>query len=209
MEEGLGKWWALQLAALGQQQSFEYLDRAETERLLDEALTLRFEATTVAEPVAEKKGLFDFLKPKPAAPPAPLETFVGPVDQFEQYRTRPGVKDQLAGAFDRIQNLKRVGFPLYRPVFAAYESAILRLSRDDTKDLAAEFAAIAAMRQKIGETLVRAEDSLNHFEATRAPVRSNEFDGYFQMRREFEERPRPKRNDPITRALDALEWEFR
>jgi hypothetical protein len=29
------------------------------------------------------------------------------------------------------------------------------------------------------------------------------------MRREFEERPRPKRNDPITRALDALEWEFR
>ncbi len=209
MDQGLEKWWALELVTLGQQQSFEYLDRAETERLLDEALTLRFEATPVAEPVAEKKGLFDFLKPKPATPPSPLEAFVGTLDQFEQYRTRPGVKDQLAGAFDRIQNLKRVGFPLYRPVFAAYESAILRLSRDDTKDLAAEFAAIAAMRQKIGETLVRAEDSLNHFEATRAPVRSNEFDGYFQMRREFEERPRPKRNDPITRALDALEWEFR
>ncbi len=211
MDQGLEKWWALELAALGQQQSFEYLDRTATERLLDEALTLRFEATAtpVAEPVAEKKGLFDFLKPKTAPPPAPLEAFVGNLDQFEQYRNRPGAKEQLAGAFDRLQQLKRVGFPLYRPVFAAYESAILRLSKNDTKDLAAAFAAIAEMRKAIGETLVRTEDSLNHFEATRAPVRSHEFDGYFEMRRKFEDRPRPKRNDPITRALDALEWEFR
>lgn len=208
MDQGLEKWWALELATLGQQQSFEYLGRVETERLLDDALTVRFEAVSVAVPVEEKKGFFDFLKPKEAAP-APMEAYVGSVDQFDQFQNRPGMKEQLAGSFDRIQALKRVGFPLYRPVYTAYESALLRLSKGDTKDLAAEFAAIAEMRKKIGETLVRAEDYLNHFEATRAPLRSEEFDGYFQMRREFDERPRPKRNDPITRALDELEWEFR
>lgn len=209
MDQGLEKWWALELASLGQQQSFEYLDRTETERLLEEALTVRFDAAPVAVPVAEKKGVFDFLKPKEAAPPAPVEGFVGTIDQFEQFRDRSGRKEQLAGAYERIQTLKRVGFPLYRPVFTAYESALRRLAKNDTKDLAAELASIAEMRKKIGETLVRAEDYLNHFEATRAPLRSNEFDGYFLMRRKFQERPHPRRNDPITRAMDEMEWEFR
>lgn len=208
MDQGLEKWWALELAALGQQQSFEFLDRAETERLLDEALTLRFDAAPEAAPAPAKKGMLDFLKPREAEPPPP-EPFAGPLDQFERYANRPGSKEQLAGAFERLQSLKRVGFPLYRPVFTAYEAAILRLAKGDTKELAAEFARIAEMRRKIGETLERAEDHLNHFEATRAPARSDEFDGYLRTRREFESRPRPKRNDPITRALDALEWEFR
>jgi hypothetical protein len=32
MDQGLEKWWALELASLGQQQSFEYLDREYRQR---------------------------------------------------------------------------------------------------------------------------------------------------------------------------------
>lgn len=216
MDQGLEKWWALELASLGQQQGFEYLDPGETERLLTEALTLRFDALPVAVPVKEegqvpKRTLLDLFKAKAPAAPDPGEPvpFVGTIDQFDQYLGRPGAREQLSQAFDRIQVLKRAGFPLYRPVFVAYEKAIERLARGNTKDLAAEFAAIAETRRKIHETLLRTEDYLNHFEATRTPRRSGAFDDYMKIRRAFDERPSPRRNDPISRHLDALEWEFR
>lgn len=216
MDQGLEKWWALELASLGQQQSFEYLDHQETERLLTEALTVRFDEVPVARPVAEegpvpKRNVLDLFKARPptveeAAAPA---SFVGSVDQFDQYLSKPAAKRQLSDAYDRLQVLKRIGFPLYRPVFVAYEKAIERLARGDTKDLSVEFASIAEMRTKIHETLLRTEDYLNHFEATRTPRRSGAFDDYMKVRRAFEELPAPRRNDPISRHLDALEWEFR
>src|SRR5690606_19077644 len=87
LDQGLEKWWALELASLGRRQSLDYLDRAGTERLLDEALAIRFDGapsatpdgTPVATPVGEpgRRGFPGFLKPKgKAAPPAP-EAFVG------------------------------------------------------------------------------------------------------------------------------------
>lgn len=213
MDQGLEKWWALELAALGQRQGFEYLGREETERLLTEAITLRFDAAPpVATPVEEterRKGFFSFLKPQETAPPPASEAFVGTVDQFEQYLKRPGAKERLAAVHDRLQNLKRVGFPLYRPVFAAYENAVRRLAEGDTKDLAAEFASIDEMRSKIRETLTRARDYLNHFEAARVPQPSGAFDGYLKMRRNFDRQEPPRRQDAISRHLDALEREFR
>jgi hypothetical protein len=216
MDQGLEKWWVLELASLGQQQSFEYLDREETERLLADALTVRFDEVPVARPVAEegqepKRTVLDLFKAKPPTGEEAVvaASFVGTVDQFDRYLAKPTATKQLAGAFDRLQVLKRIGFPLYRPVFVAYEKAIERLARGETKDLAAEFASIGEMRAKIHETLLRAEDYLNHFEATRTPRRSGAFDDYMKIRRAFDERPSPRRNDPISRHLDALEWEFR
>jgi hypothetical protein len=210
MEQGMEKWWALELASLAQRHSFEFLDPQETERLLDGALTLRFDPEEKAVAAAPaKRNLLERLKGKAVAPEATLEPFVGPVERFGEYLRRPGAKEQLAAAYDRLQALKRSAFPLYRPVFAAYERAIGRLAKGDTKELEAEFAAIAEMRAKISETLTRAGDHLNHFEATRAPRRSDAFDGYFRLRREFENRPPPRREDPVTRHLDELEREFR
>jgi hypothetical protein len=216
MDQGLEKWWALELATLGQQQSFEYLDREETERLLTEALTVRFDEVPVARPVTEegqvpKRRVLDLFKANATkvegaeTPPS----FVGPIDQFDQFLENPAAKKQLGAAYDRLQVLKRIGFPLYRPVFVAYERAIEKLVSGNTKDLGAEFASIAELRKKIHETLLRTEDYLNHFEATRAPRRSGVFDDYMKIRRDLDERPSPRRNDPISRHLDALEWEFR
>lgn len=212
LDQGLEKWWALELVALSQQQGFEYLDWKRTEQLLNEALAVEFAATTVAVPVDEKekpRGLRDLFTAKSTAPPQTREAFSGTLADFEQFLDRPEAKTALKVVFDRLQILKRGGYPLYRPVFSAYERCIERLAKGDKKDLAAEFTAIAELRTKIAETLTRTEDVLNHFEATRAPERSGAFDEYFQTRRLIEQRPRPARKDAITRHLDALEREFR
>ncbi|NLT72392.1 MAG: hypothetical protein GXX91_17095 [Verrucomicrobiaceae bacterium] len=210
--EGLDKWWALEVASLGQRQSFEFLGREETERLLTEALTLRFEGVPDDAPVAipVKRGLFRFGKTKNE--PLPEEgsgPFVGTIDKYQSYLGRAGVKEQLTQAFEKLQHVKRSGFPLYRPVFAKYEQILIQLATGDLSDLDAELAACEEMRTKIRETLIRTEDYLNYFEATRAPQRSEAFEEYMTLRKRLEEAAAPHRNDRISRYLDALEREFR
>ncbi len=213
-ELGLEKWWSLEIATLGQKQSFEYLNRSETERLLDEALTVHFEAIleeAETSPKEKATGIRKLFKPKGsnAEVKAGQPAYSGPLDQFENFIGRTEAHAQLQIAFERLQRLKRIGFPLYRPVFVEYENAVRQLVKGDVQGLKEKFTSIAEMRQKIRETLIRVEDDLNHFEATRAPTRSDAFDEYFKLRRELDSRPSPKRNDPISRHLDTLEWEFR
>ena len=207
MDQGLDKWWALEVASLGQQQGFEFLNREETERFLTDALTVSFGAGPVVE--SPKRGLFDFKKSKNETLPSSTEAFTGTIAQYADYLGRAGVKEQFAASFDRLQRLKRIGFPLYRPVFTAYESVIVKLAKGETREIDAELKSIEEMRTKIRETLIRTEDYLNYFEATRAPQRSEAFDDYMEMRKSLEEKDPPKRNDHITRYLDALEIEFR
>ena len=213
LDEGLDKWWALEVASLAQQQDFEFLDRETTERVITEALTLRFEGVPEAAPVAApvKRGFLDLFKPAAAAPNPAQSTgpFVGTLDQYQSYLGRAGAKEQLTQAFQRLQHLKRTGFPLYRPVVSAYEQVIGKLVRGELEGIDAELKSIEEMRTKIRETLVRTEDYLNYFEATRAPQRSEAFDEYMEMRKSLESKPAPQRNDRISKYLDALEAEFR
>jgi hypothetical protein len=86
---------------------------------------------------------------------------------------------------------------------------IERLIQKRPKDIDARLAALEEMRTAVYETLVRTEDYMNFYEATRAPQRSQAFDDYMKLRKELDEKPLPKRDDRITRYLDALEMEFR
>lgn len=215
-DQGLEKWWALEVAALGQRQSFEFLDRAETERLLAEAITVHLEAPSKGAskaPSQKKGGLRKLFKgsasEEAGESPSQEGAYTGSLDQFDRYRHHPDVMKQLTVISDRIQVLKRVGFPLYRPVFFAYEEAIQKIAKGNVKNLAEEFASIEEMRKRIGDTLIQVEDALNYYEATRTPLRSDAFDGYLKMRRELSDRPASRRNDTISQYMDALEWEFR
>ncbi len=210
MEQGMEKWWALQVAALGQQQSFEFMDWEETERWLNEALTIRIDTQNpLPVPEPKKKGLFQKLKHKAEEKKEPIPPFTGMIDQWKEFIGRKEAEMELARCFSRIQQLKQTGFPLYRPVFDGYEGVIERLIQKRTKDIDARLAALEEMRTAVYETLVRTEDYMNFYAATRAPQRSQAFDDYMKLRKELNEKPLPKRDDRITRYLDALEMEFR
>ncbi|MEM6278639.1 MAG: hypothetical protein AAF733_04115 [Verrucomicrobiota bacterium] len=209
MDQGLEKWWTLQVATMGQQQRFEFLDRHETEQWLTEALTFRFDGTERATESAGKKKRFFERILKPKEEPVAEGSFIGPIEKFPEFLNRRGVEEKLTKAFNEIQHLKTFGFPLYRPLLGRYDVIIEKLAQGDANGVATELAELGELRETISKTLEQSEDFLNHFEATQSPQRSDFFDDYLRLRREFERRGSPERNDRITRYLDALEPEFR
>ena len=210
IEQGLEKWWVLQIATLGQHQSFEFMSREKTEQWLSEALMVRFEAeeTEDVEESKAKGGLFKLFRKAPTAPEL-VGAFEGSIDQYSEFIGRPGTEERLIQCLRQLQVLKRSGFPLYRPLFDRYEIVIERLGRRKFDGADSELAALAEMRGQIRNTLIQAEDYLNYFEATQAPRRSEAFDDYLKLRKELESNPMPRRHDRISQYLDALELEFR
>ena len=65
MDEGMEKWWALQVANFGQQQSFEFMEWDETEHWLNEALKLRWRPQDRLVAENPKPGFFNKLQKKP------------------------------------------------------------------------------------------------------------------------------------------------
>ena len=210
MDEGIEKWWILQVASLGQQQRFEFMNPEETERWLTEALTIRFVGGEEELPNEEGKrgGLFRKLIPS-SKPDVVEEPFQGTLEQYAEFLDRPQAREKLLQCFDRLQQLRMTGFPLYRPVIEGYEQVVMELAKDKPGDVEARLAALADLRRTIGETLVRAEDYMNYYEATRAPRRSETFEEYMKLRRDLDREEAPHRKDRISRYLDALESEFR
>ncbi|MEM9281536.1 MAG: hypothetical protein AAGA96_06920 [Verrucomicrobiota bacterium] len=209
MEQGLEKWWVLQIATLGQQQGYEYLNREETEAALSEALTFRFDAVDSPDDVKEqKKKGFAGLFQRKSAPNEKREAFAGMIDQYDSFLDRADAEEKLVNCFNQIQGLKRSGFPLYRPVFHRYELVIERLAKGETEGIDVELADLDRLRRQIRETLIRAEDYLNYYEATRSPERSRAFDDYLKMRRSLRSDELPQRTDRISRQLDSVEAEL-
>ena len=157
---------------------------------------------------AKRGGLFRKLIPS-SKPEVVEEPFLGTLQQYAEFIDRPQAKEKLRQCFDRLQQLRMTGFPLYRPVIEGYEQVVVELTNDKPGDVEARLAALADLRRTIGETLVRAEDYMNYYEATRAPRRSDTFDEYIKLRRELDRQAAPHRKDRISRYLDALENEFR
>gem|GEM_PF-475578 len=222
VDNGLEKWWALQIATMGKRQALEFFDPEKTDRLLGEVLKVSFNSVEKL-PVAKKKGnLLSFMerirlkRAKPGGdeknkdnPPAKDEGFTGTLDQFTLYRNQPDMKEVLLQKEVELQRLKAQGFPLYRPLLNRYELALGRILKGQWKGLEEEFSALAKMRESIRKTMETTKDYINFYEAARAPEKSHAFDDYTRVRRALEKSAFPRRNDGISNYLDQLEKEFR
>lgn len=212
LENGVEKWWALQLATLAQQQSFEFLNPEETEARLNRALTVIFEekSPNAVENPNQKKSLLERLNLKgnrnQEDSPAP---FNGNLNQFESFLDRKDLREGLLRNHNELQTLLAYGFPLYRTVLARYLDILERIADRKTNGVPEELMELEALRTKIRETMIRTRDYLNYYEATAAPEKSEAFENYMRLRRELENAPPPHRNDPVSNYLDDLELEFR
>lgn len=219
MSQGLEKWWALEIATMGVQQGFEYMTAAETEKWLTDALTVDIKPSVENAAVAGKKsklgfGIFQrFKKEKPVEAAVVGEIkpgsapYVGGIERYNEFIKLPGAQRELDSGFQRLQRVKLTGFPLYRPVFARYETIMQRLIAGKLKGIDDEIEAARVMREKITETLSKTRDHLNYFEATQTPQRSRAFDDYLKMRRILQDRAMPRREDRITQFMDRMEKE--
>ena len=96
----LHKWWTLQLSRMATPPLTETLTITETERHLQEALTLvKYDPDT-------------------------RTTVTFPLDDLEQARSLPDLNRQLSNVAGSLLNLSRRSFPSYRPVIVEYAKLV-------------------------------------------------------------------------------------
>ena len=158
---------------------FQILNCAETERQL--ARILRLTVWAGGQPVTEYS-----------------------LEEFPRFIKLPKSPEILKGLTRDLLTLAANANPLYGPVIFEYQKIVAQLTRRKTWHAAQRLAAARAMREEISRTMEDIEDYMNWFEATQARTASGVFRNYFKAA-ELSLQPKPRRRDPISVYLDALE----
>ncbi|MGB6221422.1 hypothetical protein [Haloferula sp.] len=182
-EQSLAKWWALTLAKLSDAPLTEVLSVSDTEKLLSEALIIRFrgpDGVLLAVPVEAWESI-------------PLD------EETERFAAARPAQDALTRLSYRC-------FPSYRPLIFDYQQALIDwASFRKLDELDETFTELAAYRTRMQELAVSARDFLDFKEIAEATELSGSFDDYIKLIDELEERPRPEREDPVSKYLDTME----
>jgi hypothetical protein len=209
----LSKWWSLQIATLSQPGLEEVQSPQETERLLAEALVLRY----VVPPAPEKRpnALRRLLgKDKSAeaaadAKPVAVVPQQAPITDFAKVLALPDPAPPFNQVDLALTRLMLRAHPVYRPLIQEYQDTARLLAKGKAgKAIPATLARLAAMREKLALTIRGIEDHLDWFEATQTTTFSGAFEGYLKTAEESE-KPLPPRNDALSRYLDEVAAEYR
>lgn len=177
----LEKWWALQLANKGSAPLTEVLDVVRTERMLNEALKLRYQD---GEDKMQEVSISEWERL------AGLDV----VQKVESVRL----------AQDDLLRLSYRCFPSYRPLLIEYQAVLTDFSKGNTKNLAQTLGALAETRGNMLVKAERARDFLDWFEITRARETSGVFEDYLKLKARLKANPK-HRKDGLSEYLDRLD----
>ncbi|MGB3121889.1 MAG: hypothetical protein WBE58_23890 [Verrucomicrobiales bacterium] len=210
-QDSLDKWWALELATMGERHLMEFISVPETEAALDEALKIRLEPPRDEEGKS-KEGALSWLKkwvPGNKKQEQFLEKgFDGQLRDFEAYAGLPGDDDAVKACQSRLTNLRHSCFPVYRILIDRYLNAATNLLEGKWQGVADDLAAADLERVQLRDILRQVEDRMNFEEATRAPV-DEEFQDYDKAVQRLNNLPKIQRKDRISTYLDAVEREMK
>jgi hypothetical protein len=125
------------------------------------------------------------------------------VDQFKEYLKVPASREVLKSRVFDLAALSGGAHALFRPIIVEYEQILAELARGKTKEVPKKLATASTYREMILTRLGDINDYLNWMEATQMPSQS----GAFKLAEKADD-SQPKRNDGITKYLDAMEREF-
>jgi len=97
--------------------------------------------------------------------------------------------------------------PILRPIAREYEQMAALLARGKRRGIAKRLARLQITREKLSARMSDVDDYMNWFEATQLPARSGVFADYLRAASESQTTG-PRRRDPISVYLDALEDQF-
>jgi hypothetical protein len=185
-EQGLAKWWTLQLAQLAKPGGLQTTDAAAADKELAAALEL--EITTGKDGTKRHFQIAD----------------------FGEYMKLSGARSALRTAQVKIVTLSTRSEPLFQPVLAEYEEICRLLSIGKTRGIAARLGDSARYRKTLVQRREQITDYLNWYEATQPPGKTGQFDSYLRTAESFTSKQRPPLPvDPaILRYLDSMEDEF-
>ncbi len=173
-----GKWWSLSVAHLSASDRYEMLSAAETARRLDQLL--RF---TIAGPdgQAHEYSLGD----------------------YAAYLKIPGSRPALRHLSQQLLLLGARAHPSYHAIVQECYQLSALLARGRTRKVTERLARVASYRQVVEEQGRAMDDYLNWYEATQLKTMSGAFAEVLKNASE-EDKP-PRRRDPISVYLDAIE----
>jgi len=173
------KAWQSALTRASGAQNYELLTFTESERRLEELLGVKI-------PNADKSLDLRALGARKASP------------------TEKVALNQLSGSL-----LLFVGQanPVLRPVAREYQQIVALLARGKRRGIARRLTRLQITREKLAARMSDVDDYLNWFEATQLPACSGAFIDYLRAASQ-PQATGPRRGDPISVYLDALEDQF-
>ena len=97
--------------------------------------------------------------------------------------------------------------PVLRPVAREYQQMAALLARGKRRGIAKRLVRLQSTREKLAARMSDVDDYMNWFEATQLPARSGVFADYLRAASQ-PQATGPRRRDPISVYLDALEDQF-
>lgn len=155
---------------------------------------------------AESNGrLDDLLQIKISEPSKPVKMLR--LDELAQHK--PSISEKMA-----LDQLKRdllffapQANPVLRPIAREYQEVATLLSRGKRRGVAKRLARLESTRQQLASRMSEIDDYMNWFEATQMKTGSDNFRGYLKAVNQSE-LPMPRRSDPLSIYVDALEDQF-
>jgi hypothetical protein len=171
--------WELTLPRLRNFQTYQLLTFAESERRLDELLSMKISQAN-----------------KPAK--------VATLDDLAKRKISPGEKMALNQLNRDLLVFVVQANPVLRPIAREYEQITALLARGKRKGVAKHLSHLDATRKQLAARMSDIDDYMNWFEATQMKNGSGNFTDYLKAVDQSQS-PASKRHDPLSVYVDALE----
>jgi len=174
--------WQLTLNRLKSLQTFRLLTFAESEQRLDEVLRLK---------IAESNKPVKLVRLEELAQHKPSASEKMALDQLKQ---------------DLLFCVPQSN-PLLRPIGREYQEIVALLARGKRRGVPNRLSRLELTRQQLAARMSEIDDYMNWFEATQMNSVSGNFTGYLKAVDQSQV-PAPRRHDPLSVYVDALEDQF-
>jgi hypothetical protein len=174
--------WQLALNRLKSLQTFRLLTFAESEQRLDELLRVKI-----------------------SEPNKPLKLVR--LDELTQHKLSASEKIALDQLKRDLMFLVPQTNPVLRPVGREYQEIAALLARGKRRGVSKRLSHLELIRQQLAARMSDIDDYLNWFEATQMNSGSGNFTGYLKAVDQSQV-PAPRRHDPLSVYVDALEDQF-
>jgi hypothetical protein len=174
--------WQVALNRLKSLQPFRLLTFAESERRLDELLSLK-----ISEPNKPMKLLR--------------------LEELAQHKLSASEKMALDQLKRDLMFFVPQTNPVLRPIGREYQEIVALLARGKRRPVLKRLSRLDLTRQQLATRMTEVDDYMNWFEATQMSSGSGNFAGYLKAV-DQSQGPAPRRHDPLSVYVDALEDQF-
>lgn len=182
-DDSIEKMWRFRVAQFCDSQSYQLLTFAETQRKLDELLSIK-----VADAKSQSSKTIR-------------------LQDFSERKTSAAESKTLAQLSVSLMLLQTRSHPILRPIITEYEQIAALLAARKDSEASERLLRVRILRSRLAARMNKIDDYMNWFEATQARTTSGAFAGYLNAV-EAQSEAAPRRHDAISVYLDALEEQF-